>query len=187
MASTDNNPWTILDQRVTYDNPWIRVDEYQVRQPRGGHGIYGVVHFKNKAIGIVALDEAGCIYLVGQYRFPLGRYSWEIPEGGGPEGEDPLETAQRELLEETGLVAEHWEVLLQMDVSNSVSDETCVVYLARGLSQHKAHPEDTEVLAIKKLPFETALAQTLKGEITDSITVAALLKLGHQMNENKTK
>lgn len=182
MAHYTKNPWTILDQALRYDNPWISVTEYQVLNPHGGKGIYGKVHFKNLAIGIVALDEQGHIYLVGQYRFPLDRFSWEIPEGGGPLGCDPLESAQRELLEETGLKARHWEKLLGMHLSNSVTDEWSIVYLATGLSQHEAQPEETERLYVKKVLIEEAFAMIDREEITDSITVAALLKMRLRMS-----
>ncbi len=171
------NPWTLLSSEQKYDNPWIRVDEHQVLKPNGEPGIYGVVHFKNRAIGIVAIDEHDYVYLVGQYRYPLKKYSWEIPEGGGPQGEAPLEAAKRELLEETGLIAAHWELMLEMDLSNSVSDESCQVFVASGLSLREAQPEDTEELQVRRLPFEKAVELVLAGEITDSVSVAALLKL----------
>lgn len=176
-SMTNKNPWTFLSSEQKYDNPWIKVDEHQVLKPSGRPGIYGVVHFKNKAIGIVAIDRHDYIYLVGQYRYPLKRYSWEIPEGGGPPGEEPLEAAKRELLEETGLIAGHWELMLEMDLSNSVSDESCLVFVATDLSQGQARPEDTEELQIRRLPFKDAVDLVLKGEITDSVSVAALLKL----------
>src|ERR1700757_643102 len=115
----EDNPWKSLSAKVHYENRWIRVVEHQVVNPSGGHGIYGVVHFKHIAVGIVPWED-GYIWLVGQYRFPLDRYSWEIPEGGGLLSEDPLATAQRELKEETGMTAEHWEIIVKMDLSNSV-------------------------------------------------------------------
>jgi 8-oxo-dGTP pyrophosphatase MutT (NUDIX family) len=179
MQKTEKeNPWQVLGSEVKYDNPWIKVTEHQVINPNGGTGIYGVVHYKNLAIGIVALDDQEHIYLVGQYRFPLGQFSWEIPEGGGPlEETDPLLSAKRELLEETGLKALHWKKLLEMHLSNSVSDELGIIYLATGLTQHEAQPEETEQLFLKKIPFENAFTRMENGEITDSLTVAALLKI----------
>jgi ADP-ribose pyrophosphatase len=174
--NNENNPWKILESREIYDNPWIGVTEHKVINPRGGKGIYGVVHFKNLAIGILPLDQDLNTYLVGQYRFPLGRYSWEIPEGGGRLGVDPLESAKRELLEETGLKAESWELIQEMDLSNSVSDEQAYIFLARDLSQHEAEPEETEELKIRKLPFEEAFQMVINGEITDSLSVAAILR-----------
>lgn len=181
MQTSEKNPWTILDKEIKYDNPWIKLTEYQVINPGGGKGIYGEVHFKNLAIGVVALDAENNIYLVGQYRFPLRQYSWEIPEGGGPLGSEPLESAKRELLEETGLQAENWEKLLEMHLSNSVSDEFGIVYVASGLTQHEAIPEETEDLQIKKLPFDVAYNWIEQGIITDSLTVAALLKMKLRM------
>lgn len=179
------NPWIILAGKPQYENPWIRLTEYQVLNPSGGKGIYGVVHFKNLAIGVIALDELQQTYLVGQYRFPLEQYSWEIPEGGGPLGTDPLESAKRELLEETGLQAAEWQELLRLHLSNSVSDELGIVYIARQLSQHVAKPEETEALQVKRLPFETAYQMVMNGEITDSLSVAAILKLKLQLLQGK--
>src|SRR5690606_3643449 len=141
----------------------------------GGQGIYGKVHFKNLAIGIVVLDERLHICLVGQHRFPLDKYSWEIPEGGCPLGIDPLEGAKRELLEETGLVAHSWEKLMEMHLSNSVSDELAMVYLAWNIEQKTASPEETELLELKRVPFEEAYQMVEMGEITDAISVAAIL------------
>lgn len=183
MADKDKNPWTILKEDVKYDNPWITLTEYNVLNPKGGKGIYGKVHFKNFAIGIVALDNENNIYLVGQYRFPLNQYSWEIPEGGGPLDIEPLESAKRELLEETGLKAASWEKLLEIHLSNSVSDEFGIIYLATQLSQHQAMPEDTEDLAIKRISFEKAYEMLCRNEITDSLTVVALLKLKLMLSE----
>lgn len=171
-----NNPWTILSEEEKYDNPWIQVTEFNVINPSGNNGIYGKVHFKNHAIAIVPLDEEMNTYLVGQYRFPINQYSWEIPEGGCPLGEDKLATAQRELLEETGLKAMHWQRILDMYLSNSVSDEDATVFVATGLSQHEAIPEETEQLIIKKLPFDDVFAMVQNGEITDSLTVSAILQ-----------
>ncbi|MHA4893508.1 NUDIX domain-containing protein [Pedobacter sp. PWIIR3] len=172
----EKNPWTTLRSDHIYDNNWINVHEHQVINPSGGKGIYGVVHFKNVAIGILPLDEQNNTWLVGQYRYPLNAYSWEIPEGGGPLGIDPLEGAQRELIEETGLTATDWKEIQRMHLSNSVSDELAVIYVARGLSQGTAAPEETEQLMICKVPFEDAYQMVLSGAITDSMSVAAILK-----------
>lgn len=168
-----------------YDNPWISVTEYQVINPSGNQGIYGKVHFKNKAIGIVPLDEHQNIYLVGQYRFPLSQYSWEIPEGGGPLDEDPLDAAKRELEEETGLYAEEWSVLQEAHLSNSISDEHSIIYLARDLRQGTASPEETEKLQAKKVPFSEAYKMLTEGRITDSVTVMAIMKVKLLMLEGR--
>lgn len=173
----EKNPWIVRSSAVKYDNPWIRVTEHQVLNPSGKEGIYGKVHFKNRAIGILPLDDSLNTWLVGQYRFVLNSYSWELPEGGGLLDRDPLEAARRELKEETGLVAELWQPLLKMHLSNSVSDELAIVYLARRLRQESPEPEETEQLVIRKLPFDKVYEMVEKGEITDSITVAAILKL----------
>ncbi|RYE16884.1 MAG: NUDIX hydrolase [Sphingobacteriaceae bacterium] len=159
------------------ENPWINVTEFKVLNPAGNPGIYGKIHFKNKAIGIVALDENQHIYMVGQYRFPLNEYSWELPEGGGPLDDDPLNSAKRELLEETGLKAEKWTEIQRMYLSNSVCDEEAIIFLAQNLQQFEAEPEETEQLIIKKLPFQEVYQMVCRGEITDAITVAAVLKM----------
>lgn len=174
--SETSNPWTILSEEKKYSNRWIEVTEFDVLNPSGNKGIYGVVHFKNHAIGILPLDENLNTYLVGQYRFPLNEYSWEIPEGGCPLDEEEIEGAQRELLEETGLKAKHWQLILQMHLSNSVCDEKATIYVATGLSQHEAIPEETEQLVIKKLPFDEVYDMVKRGEITDAMSVAAILQ-----------
>ncbi|NML23730.1 NUDIX hydrolase [Pseudoflavitalea sp. G-6-1-2] len=176
MNETEN-PWKILSSEEKYGNPWIGVTEFQVINPSGGKGIYGKVHFRNIAVGVVPLDEELNTWLVGQYRFTIDQYSWEIPEGGSPEGTDPIASAHRELLEETGLVAASMEPILEMHLSNSVSDEYAVTYLARQLTQQTACPEETEQLQIKKLPFEEAYRMVEQGLITDSMSVAAILKI----------
>ena len=174
---SEKNPWQIISEKEVYDNKWINVTEYDVINPNGGKGIYGKIHFKNIAIGIVVLDDELNTYLVGQYRFATNEYSWEIPEGGGALNADPLESAKRELLEETGLVAKEWEPILKLHLSNSVSDEYSIIYLARQLEQHTAMPEETEQLIIKKIPFEEAWKMVEDGLITDAISVAAFQKV----------
>jgi 8-oxo-dGTP pyrophosphatase MutT (NUDIX family) len=151
----------------------------------GWQGIYGTVHFKNIAIGILPLDEHLNTWLVGQYRFPLEKYSWEIPEGGCPLNMQPLEGAKKELIEETGLVANSWEILMEMDVSNSVTDERAIVYLAYDLEQHKASPEETEDLVIRKLPFDEAYNMVEDGTITDAISVAAIMKVKLMLTDGR--
>ncbi len=173
----EKNPWTILGQKEIYDNAWIRLTEYEVMNPTGGKGIYGKVHFKNIAVGIVAIDKDEKLWLVGQFRFTLDQYSWEIPEGGCPVGTDPLESAKRELKEETGLTAIHWKKLLGMHLSNSVSDEWAIIYLATTLEAGEAHPEETEELYTKQVTIEEAWQMVEKGVITDSMTVAAVTKI----------
>jgi 8-oxo-dGTP pyrophosphatase MutT (NUDIX family) len=172
----ERNPFRTLSSREVYDNPWIRVVEHQVQKPQGGAGIYGVVHFKNRAVGVVPYQD-GEIWLVGQYRFPLGCYSWEIPEGGAPLDEAIEVCAARELREETGLSAGRLSKLFSMHLSNSVSDEVAHVFLATELELGKSSPEDTEVLSVKRLPLAEVLSLIEAGTITDSITVAATFRL----------
>lgn len=172
------NPWTTLSGEVKYENPWIMVTEFQVINPSGGRGIYGKVHFKNKAIGIVALDKDLNTWLVGQYRYTLSSWHWEIPEGGGPLGQDPLLSAQRELREETGLIAHKWTDILHLHTSNSVTDEEGHIFLAEDLEEGSSALEETEAdLKVWKLPLKDALDMVLEGKITDSISVMAILKV----------
>lgn len=175
-AEEFQNPWKKVSTRVVYDNPWIRVREDEVVRPDGLPGIYGVVHFKNIAVGVLALED-GMLYLVGQYRYPLERYSWEIPEGGCPEGEEPLETAQRELAEETGLRASRWTRMGEAHLSNSVSDEVAVWFLAEGLEQGEHSPEGTEKLQVRRVSLKEAHRMVNAGEITDALSVLAIQQL----------
>ncbi|MGM0945436.1 MAG: NUDIX domain-containing protein [Bacteroidota bacterium] len=170
------NPWKTLQKESIFENPWIRLEKHQIINPAGNPGIYGKVHFKNKAMAIIPIDKEGYTWLVGQYRYTLDEYSWEIPMGGGPIGQDLLDSAKRELKEETGLSAKKWTELLRIHTSNSVTDEEGLVYLAEDLTQGETEFEETEVLQIKKLPFEEAVAMVMSGEITDSISIAGILK-----------
>lgn len=172
-------PWRIRQRSLRYENPWITVTEHDVITPGGGDGIYGVVSFKNLAIGVLPIFDDGSVVLVGQYRFALKEYSWELPEGGGPLGVDPEESARRELREETGLTAAHWTPMLEMHLSNSVTDERSVCFLATGLTEGDADPEPTEALTLRRAPFGEALGEALDGRITDALTVAMLLRGWH--------
>lgn len=171
------NPWKVLSSREIYDNPWIRVKEDQVINPSGKPGIYGTVHFKNKAIGIIPLDEHLYTWLVGQYRYPLEEYSWEIPMGGGKLDIDILESAQRELKEETGLTAGKWTKIARIHTSNSVTDEEGFVFLAEELTQGHTEFEETEDLLIKKMHLSEAVRMVMNNEITDSLSVGGILKV----------
>lgn len=177
------NPWRTLSRKIAYENPWIRVEHRDVLNPSGGAGIYGVIHFKNTAIGIVPLDDEGFTWLVGQYRYTLERYSWEVPEGGGKVGTDPLESAQRELLEETGITAKRWTPLLELHTSNSVTDEYGVAYVAQDLEFGIAQPEDTEDLMVRRLPFAETVEMVLRGEITDALSMIAILKVNEWLRQ----
>ncbi len=178
-----SNTWSTLSSRQVYDNKWIRVDEHQVINPSGGKGIYGKIHFKNKAIGIVALDENNNTWLVGQWRYPLNEWSWEIPEGGGPLEFDPIESAKRELKEEAGLIANQWTMIQRTHLSNSVSDEEGFLFLAEDLAQGENELEDTEAdMKVWKLPFIDALNMVLEGKITDSLSVMGILRVARLKN-----
>lgn len=170
------NPWKTLEKTIIYDNPWIRLEQHDILNPVGNPGIYGKVHFKNRALAIIPIDEDQNTWLIGQYRYPLDVYSWEIPMGGGLIEIDYLESAKRELKEETGLIAEKWTQIMKIHTSNSVTDEEGYIYLAEELIQGATEFEETEILQIKKLPFRAALEMVMNGEITDGISVAGILK-----------
>lgn len=184
MTDNNTNPWTILKSFEIHDTPWIKVFKHDVLNPAGHPTVYSTVHFKNYAIGIIALDEDYNTWIVGQYRFPVKQYSWEIPEGGGAKNETPEESARRELSEEAGIEAKKWTKIQEFHMSNSVSDEHAFIFVAQDLSFHNAHPDDDEELIIKKLPFQKLYEMVINGEVMDSITVIAVLKT-HYLIENK--
>ncbi len=177
MKDLNKNPWTTLSKKSVYGNPWIEVSHREVLNPSGGNGIYGVVHFKNIAVGVIPLDENLNTWIVGQYRYTLNKYSWENPQGGAIIGTEPLEGAKRELLEETGLTAKKWTPILEGHTSNSVTDECAITYLAQDLTIGEAEPEETEDLVLRKLPFQEVFEMALKGEITDLFAVSSIFKL----------
>jgi 8-oxo-dGTP pyrophosphatase MutT (NUDIX family) len=175
MFDETKNPWRTCSTREVYDNNWISVREDEVTRPDGEPGIYGVVHYKNIAVGILAVED-DFVYLVGQYRYVLDQYSWEIPEGGCPEGEDILAAAQRELEEETGLRAAKWELKGRAYLSNSVSDELAVWFLATNLTQGEHHPEGTEQINVRRVRFKEVLEMARRGEITDGLSLLAIMQ-----------
>jgi ADP-ribose pyrophosphatase len=179
----ERGPWKTLSIEERYATPWISVSHHEVIDPSGTDGIYGVIHFKNIAVGVVPLDEEGNTWIIGQYRYPIRAYSWEIPEGGGRRDQPPLESARRELREEAGIVAERWTPLLEMDLSNSASDEHAVIYVAQDLTFHEPEPDHNEDLALRKVPFNELYRMVMQGEVRDSLTVAAVLKVKLLLNE----
>ncbi len=166
-----------MKEEVRYETPWIRITHHDIIDPSGREGIYGTIHFKNLAIGVVPLDEDLNTWIVGQYRYPIEAYSWEIPEGGGRRDIPPIESAKRELREEAGIEADHWQEILRMDLSNSASDEHAILYVAQGLTFHRPQPDHDEELELKKLPFEELYGMVVRGEVLDSLTIAAVLKV----------
>jgi 8-oxo-dGTP pyrophosphatase MutT (NUDIX family) len=179
--------WKKLGSRVVYDNPWITVYEDHVVNPGGGENQYGHIHFKNKAVAIVPLDDEGNTWLVGQDRYTLGAYSWEVPMGGAASDEEPLDAAKRELKEETGLSAAKWTSIMHLHTSNSITDEEGFVFLAENLSEGEPEFEETEKLEIRKLSLEQALEMVSNGQITDAISVAAILKITGKQGSKKEK
>lgn len=169
--------WMRRSRDTVYDNPWIKVTHETVTTPSSTEGIYGVVHFKNLAVGVVPIDTEGYTWLVRQSRYTLDSYTWEIPEGGAPLGEDPLLAGQRELREETGLRAGRWRELMWLHTSNSVTDERAVIFIAEELSQGEQALEDTEDIQVRRLPLSEAVQMVLEGDITDALSVAALLRV----------
>ncbi|HET7168633.1 MAG TPA: NUDIX hydrolase [Candidatus Limnocylindrales bacterium] len=164
-------------RRVAYENAWITVWHDEVTRPDGSDGIYGVVHFDNLAAGVLAIDDDDRIVLVGQHRYTLGEESWEIPEGGVSPAEAPLAGIQRELREETGLTATDWRELCRLDLSNSVTDERAVLFVATGLHHGEAEPEPSESLEQRWVPFSEAVTMTLDGRIRDVLSVVAIQRL----------
>jgi 8-oxo-dGTP pyrophosphatase MutT (NUDIX family) len=182
MAAMDDRPapsrWRRITRSTVYENPWLTVWHDEVTRPDGQPGVYGVMHYANLAVGVVAIDGDDRVALVGQHRYTIDQYSWEIPEGGVPPGEDAQAGAARELREETGLVARHWQELTRLHLSNSISDEAAALFLATDLIPGPASPDGTEDLAVRWVAFDEALAMALDGRITDAMSVAALLQVG---------
>lgn len=179
------NPWRALATRTVYENPWIRVREDQVVRPDGAPGIYGVVEFRNRAVGVLPVEDDGSVWLVGQHRYPLDAYSWEIPEGGCPASESPEQTAVRELKEETGLSCDRLELIATSHLSNSVCDEVAYIYRASGLTAGESQPEGTERLEVRRVSWEEAWRMLEEGVITDSMSVIALLREAVRRLEGK--
>ncbi|KJV05876.1 NUDIX domain-containing protein [Methylocucumis oryzae] len=180
---TTRGPWQILSEHKVHESPWIRIDHYDVITPAGTNGTYTTVDFKNWAIGIIPIDDEGYTYIVGQYRFPLQDYSWEIPEGGGAKNTTLLASAQRELLEETGIRAKHWKMIYEFHTSNSVTNERAFIFLATDLEFGLAQPEETEQLSLRRIPFQELVTMVYNNEIKDSLTVIAVLVADNIMRQ----
>jgi len=180
VTGEPHNPWERRSRTTAYENPWIEVWHDEVVRPDGSDGIYGVVHFRTRAVGAVVLDEDDRVLLVGQHRYTLDRYSWEIPEGGSPWGEDPLDGVKRELAEETGYAASRWRELIRFTLSNSVTDEEGVMFVATGLTPGEPAPDPTEELAVRWVAVGEALDMVDRGEIHDVMTQTALLALARE-------
>jgi len=170
-------PWTVKTADVVYENPWISVTHHDVLNPAGNPGLYGTVTFHNRAVAVVPLADNGDTWLVGQYRFPLDEYHWEVPMGGAPRNESPEACALRELKEETGLTATSLTSIGRVHMSNCISDEEGLMFVAQGLTEGETEMEETEVLTIRRLPFEEAWRMVEEGEITDALSVLALTRI----------
>tara|TARA_R110002124_G_scaffold111501_1_gene265268 strand:+ start:973 stop:1518 length:546 start_codon:yes stop_codon:yes gene_type:complete len=177
--STENN-WKTRSEKTVYDNAWLEISHREVINPSGNNGIYGLVKFKNKAIGVIPYDQDGYIYLVGQFRYAIDEYSWEIPEGGGAPDGEPLDAAKRELKEETGMTANVWTDLARIHTSNSATNEEGFLFVAEDLVMGEAEPEETEVLVLKKVKLTEAIDMVMRSEITDSLSVCAILMLARK-------
>jgi 8-oxo-dGTP pyrophosphatase MutT (NUDIX family) len=181
----ESNPWKIVSSEIKYDNAWIQIEEHQVINPAGKNGIYGEVHFKNMAVAIVPLDEENNTYIVGQYRFPVKSYEWEVVEGGCPKDEIPLQTAQRELREEVGLEAKEYKLIQEVQLSNCTTDELGYIFVAKGLIFVGMEHEETEVLKVKKIPFDELFEMALNGEIKDNFSLTAIYKVKFLMQRGE--
>jgi 8-oxo-dGTP pyrophosphatase MutT (NUDIX family) len=190
---TDTNPiaeitgknWKTQEIQERYDTPWINVSHRQVIAPTGTPGIYGHVHFKNKAIGIIPIDADGNTWLVGQARYTLQTFAWEIPEGGAPHGESVLAAAQRELQEETGVHARRWTSVLKQHASNSVTDEVAYAFVAQDLRMGETAPDETEELTLARVSLDDAINMAMDGTISDGLAMSALLKVGLMMSRGE--
>jgi ADP-ribose pyrophosphatase len=179
------SPWKVLNSQEVYTSPWIKVTKHDVLDPSSTKGTYSVVHFKHYAIGVLPLDDDYNTWIVGQYRFPLERFTWEIPEGGGDLDQSPLTSAKRELSEEVGISADKWTKIQEFDTSNASTDEKAIIYVAQNLNFHESHPDDNEQLTVKKLPFSELYQLAIEGKITDSLSLVAILKTKLLIDKNQ--
>ena len=178
-------PWRDHGARTVFDNPWMTVTEHAATAPTGKPATYGKIHFKNLALAVLPLHGDGTVTLVGQHRFAMMDYVWEIPEGGGPLDVDPLESIKRELREEAGLEAADWRELLRFQISNSLTDERGIGWLAMDFTPAPTDPDATEAIAVERVPFREALDAVLSGWITDAMSMAMLLRAYHMAREGE--
>ena len=178
-------PWRDHGGRTVFDNPWMTVTEHAATAPTGEPATYGKIHFKNLALAVLPLHEDGTVTLVGQHRFAMMDYAWEIPEGGGPLDVDPLESIRRELREEAGLEAADWREILRFQISNSLTDERGIGWLAMGFTPAEQDPDDTEAIALARVPFREALDAVVNGWIEDGMSMAMLLRAYHMAREGE--
>ena len=181
----DTPPWRSLGTSVLVDTPWMRVTRHPAVAPTGAEADYVVMRPRNVGTGVLPLHDDGTVSLVGQHRFSLMRYSWEMPEGGAPEGEDPFEAVKRELAEEAGLTAAHWRAALDVDLSNSITDERAMTWVAWGLTATETSPDPTEVFVSARAPFRDLMAEIARGAVRDSLTVATAYKAYHMAREGE--
>lgn len=181
----DTPTWRSLGDSVLIDTPWMRVTRHPAIAPTGAEADYMVVRPKNVGTGVLPLHDDGTVSLVGQHRFALMRYSWEMPEGGAPEGEDPFEAVKRELAEEAGLMAQHWRAALDVDLSNSITDERAMAWVAWGLSETETAPDETEVFLSARVPFGELMAEIARGAVRDGLTVATAYRAYHMAREGE--
>lgn len=177
--------WRGGEGRTRFSNPWIELVEFDAIAPTGHQTHYAVVRFHKRAVGVLPLHADGTVTLVGQQRFPTAGYSWEMPEGGADAGESPLEGGRRELAEEVGLTATEWTEVLRLELSNSITDERAVCYLAQGLAPCEVAPDETEQFDIVRVPFRDLLAEIAAGRVQDSLTVATALRVYHMAREGE--
>lgn len=179
-----SRPWVdVSGPEVVFENPWVTLTRHKAQAPTGAPADYVVVRPKNIAAGVLPIHPDGTVTLVGQSRFPLMNYSWEMPEGGAPFHEDPLDGAKRELAEEAGLTAASWLEVLRMELSNSVTDETAIAWLAWDLSPAPVDPDPTEIITIARVPFTALIDEVHRGTIRDAFTVATALRAYHMAHE----
>lgn len=177
------NPWKTISKKIHYESAWIRTEEHEVINPAGKPALYSMTHFKNIAVAVIPLDDENNTWIVGQFRYPTQSYEWEVCEGGCPEGTDPVETAKRELIEECGIMAEYLTPVLEMQLSNSATDEISYTYIARGLSMTNNNPEESEQLTVRKLPFIELFEMAMNGAIKDALSVASILKVNELLKK----